>query len=47
MTSLTGEVPIPFFATYSAAKAGLTSFARSLRTEYWKSGVSASAILPA
>jgi short-subunit dehydrogenase len=46
VTSLTGEVPIPFFATYSAAKAGLTSFARSLRMEYWKSGVSASAILP-
>jgi len=46
VSSLAAEVPIAYLASYSAAKAGMASFVRSLRQELAGTGVSASAVLP-
>lgn len=46
ISSLAGEFPIAYLASYSAAKAGMASFSRSLRQELSGTGVSASAVLP-
>jgi short-subunit dehydrogenase len=47
VSSSAGLMALPFGATYSASKAGVTAFAHSLRLELAGRGVSASAILPA
>jgi short-subunit dehydrogenase len=46
ISSLAGEFPIAYLASYSAAKSGMASFCRSLRQELSGTGVSASAVLP-
>ena len=46
ISSLAGEFPIAYLASYSAAKAAMASFARALRQELAGTGVSASAVLP-
>jgi short-subunit dehydrogenase len=46
VSSLAGEFPIAYLASYSAAKAGMASCARALRQELAGTGVSASAVLP-
>jgi len=46
ISSLGAEVPLAYLAAYTAAKAGLAGFTRSLRQELAGTGVGASAILP-
>lgn len=46
MASLAGKVPVPYSAPYAASKAGLIGFTESLRMEFRKRGVSASAVCP-
>jgi short-subunit dehydrogenase len=46
ISSLAGEFPVAYLASYSGAKAGMASFARALRQELSGTGVSASAVLP-
>ena len=44
--SIFGSIAFPFFATYSASKAGLRGFSESLRRELMGSGVKVSYIAP-
>ena len=46
VSSISGEQPIPFVATYSATKAFLTSLSESLHDELRDKGVSVTAVLP-
>ncbi len=46
VSSISGEQPIPFVATYAATKAFLTSLSESLHEELRGSGVSVTAVLP-
>lgn len=46
LSSLSAEVPVAYLSTYAAAKAGLTSFTRTLRQELVGTGVGVSAVLP-
>jgi len=41
-----GSVPYPFFATYSASKAGLAAFSQSLRRETNRSNISVTHVSP-
>jgi short-subunit dehydrogenase len=46
ISSLSGNVALPFCGPYSAAKAGLIAFTWSIRSEYRGTGVSASVVCP-
>ena len=46
VSSISGEQPIPFVATYAATKAFLTSLSESLHEELRGSGVTVTAVLP-
>lgn len=46
VSSISGEQPIPFVATYSATKAFLTSLSESLHDELRGTGVAVTAVLP-
>jgi short-subunit dehydrogenase len=46
VSSISGEQPIPFVATYSATKAFLTSMSESLHEELRGKGVTVTAVLP-
>jgi len=46
VSSISGEQPIPFVATYAATKAFLTSLSESLHEELRGSGVAVTAVLP-
>jgi short-subunit dehydrogenase len=46
VSSISGEQPIPYVATYSATKAYLTSFSESLHEEVRGQGVTVVAVLP-
>ncbi len=46
VSSISGEQPIPFVATYAATKAFLTSLSESLYDELRGTGVSVTAVLP-
>ncbi len=46
VSSISGEQPIPFVATYSATKAFLTSLSESVHEEVRDKGVSVTAVLP-
>ncbi len=46
VSSISGEQPIPFVATYSATKAFLTSLSESLHDELRDTGVTVTAVLP-
>ena len=46
MSSISGKQGPPFAAVYGASKAGMIAFTQSLRSEYYGTGISASAICP-
>lgn len=46
ISSIAGDVPLPYEAIYGATKAGLVLASKALRMEYRGSGVSVSVILP-
>ena len=46
ISSISGKVALPFCGPYAAAKAGLITFTRSIRSEYQGTGVSASVVCP-
>ena len=46
MSSISGKQGPPFASVYGASKAGMIAFTQSLRSEYYGSGISASAICP-
>ena len=46
MSSLSGDIPLPYQAVYGASKAGLVLASRGLRMEYRGTGVSVSVVLP-
>lgn len=46
ISSIAGDVPLPYEAIYGATKAGLVLASKALRLEYRGSGVSVSVILP-
>ena len=46
VSSISGEQPIPFVATYAATKAFLTSLSESLHEELRGKGVTVTAVLP-
>ncbi|HEX6507114.1 MAG TPA: SDR family NAD(P)-dependent oxidoreductase, partial [Chloroflexota bacterium] len=45
VSSIAGYVGFPYTEAYAAAKSGLIGFSRTLRTDYRKSGVSASTLI--
>jgi short-subunit dehydrogenase len=45
VSSIAGRVGFPVTEAYAASKDGLIGFSRVLRNDYWRSGVSASAIV--